>query len=253
MAQKRINVFEQAAAQMDADGRSAFRGNPVSKHFRTLSTSTDTKVIGRVWPQTAYINTSIAHQLNHHELADMPIRFDRIELRKSSKLTDCISTAAISAHAFIISDKALMVFRRFDLGRHAVYPATIFHKDVVAQYHVLHFVNDAQDQLDCTRSKFHITDILGRPKGPIEIKSLKQLEDNARRVHEGEFPGTKKYDFVRMTVGYFVRGFSTPDVFTIKFAGTDIYISIRLAEAIESEGLTGFTIDEVLDIADPGE
>lgn len=122
------NIFEQAAEIMKRNEVKAFAGNSPSGNYFQVGHTTEAKVVGRRYPQTAYINTAIAHLLEFRELSPYPIKFDRIELHKSAKLTDCISTAAISAHAFLLSKKALEIFRQFKLGTHTVYPATVFHK-----------------------------------------------------------------------------------------------------------------------------
>src|SRR5690606_20133509 len=148
-----------------------------------------------------------------------------IELRKSAKLTDCISTAAISAHAFILSDKALKVFQRFDLGKHAIYPATVHHKDTINDYHVLHFINDMEERLDCSRSRFHVTDMMGKPRFNIEVKNLEDLRAKRERVKKGELPGTEEFDYVRLTFGHFVPGTRHPDIFTIRCVGVEKFIT----------------------------
>lgn len=250
---KKVSIFEQVAEQWEADEQSTFKGNPVSEYYRRISCSTDTKVIGRVFPQTEYINTVIAHEIKYHAFCWFPARFDRIELRKSAKLTDCISTAALPSNAFIISDRALKVFQGFDQGKHVIYPATVHHKGSISEYHVLHFINEMEGQLDCAKSRFHVTDMMGKPKFSIGIMDQGELEDKRKLVHEGAFPGTEKFDYVRLTFGYFGPSVRTPDIFTIMRAGTEPYISVGLADAIVEAGLTGFRINEALDLADPAE
>lgn len=247
---KKVNVFDEVARQWQVDERSAFKENPASKVYRTISSSTVTKVIGR-WPQVSHINTFIAHELDYHKFPWFPVKFDRIDLYRSAKLTDIISTAAISAHAFIISDRALKLFQRFDLGKHAIYPAAIHHKDSVNEYHVLHFINDVEDRLDFKRSRFHVTDMMGTPRFGIDIKDLEDLRAKREQVKKGKLPGTEEYDYVRLTFGHFVADPGLPDIFSIRCAGIDTFITSTLASAINEAGLTGFQILPAQELADP--
>ncbi len=221
----------------------------MSTQYRVLATSTDRKVVGR-WPQVSYINTFIAHEIKFHEFPWFPIRFDRIELYRSAKLTDCLSTAAISAHAFILSTKALNVFKRFDLGKHAIYPATVNHKESTNEYHVLHIINDMEGLLDCSRSRFHITDMMGKPRFRIPITDLEDLRVRREQVKKGLLPGTEEFDFVRLTYGHFIADAGLPDIFSIRCAGVDPFITSTLAAAIHEAGLTGFQITPTLELAD---
>lgn len=247
---KKRNIFEEVAQHWQDDERSAFSGNPVSKNYRNLTTATDRKVVGR-WPQVSDINTFIAHEIKFHEFPWFTIRFDRIELQRSARLTDCLSTAAISAHAFILSTKALNVFHRFDLGKHAIYPATVHHKESINEYHVLHIINDMEGLLDCSRSRFHVSDMLGKPRFGIQITDLEELRAKREQVKKGELPGTEEFDYVRLTYGHFIADAGLPDIFSIRCAGVDPFITSTLAAAIHEAGLTGFQITPTLELADP--
>lgn len=248
MAKKR-NIFEEVAQQWQTEERSAFTGNAVSKQYRVLTTSTDRKVVGR-WPQVSDINIFIAHEIKSHVFPWFPIRFDRIELYRSAKLTDCLSTLAISAHAFILSTKALNVFQRFDLGKHAIYPATVHHKESTNEYHVLHIINDMEVHLDCSRSRFHVTDMMGKPRFRIDVKDLADLVEKREKIKKGELYGTEEFDYARLTFGYFVPGTSHPDIFSIRCGSSEAYITSSLASAIHESGLTGFNIIPAVDLAD---
>ncbi|MDX9751605.1 MAG: hypothetical protein RBT71_11035, partial [Flavobacteriales bacterium] len=101
------------------------------------------------------------------------------------------------------------------------------------------------------RSKFHVTDMVGKPRFSIEVKDLEDLRAKRERVKKGELPGTEKFDYVRLTFGHFVPGTRHPDIFTIQCAGVHAFITSTLATAINEAGLTGFEILPVLDLADP--
>lgn len=244
------NIFERVAEQLEEDRKLAYKDNPVSTKYLRLSNSTDLKVIGRQYPQTDYINLGLAHSLKFHELSNNPINFERIELYKSSKLTDNISTAAISAHAFVLSKRALDVFRQFDLGEYKIYPATIFHKGIANEFGVLHFTNDLQGELDFKKSKFHVSNILGSYEFDIPINSQDDYEKKRQLVKNAEYPGTEKWWYVNLKYGLFKNGkdTKTPDLFTIFSSSDNPYISAELGQAIIDNKLTGFQIDRIYNL-----
>ncbi len=246
------NVFERVAEQLEADRRVAYKDNPVSRKYFRLSNSTDLKVIGRQYPQTDYINLGIAHSLKFHELSSAPIKFERIELFKSSKLTDNISSAAISAHVFILSMHALNIFKQFNLGEHKIYPATIFHKGVAHEYGVLHFTNDLQADLDFQNSNFYVANILGSYEFDISIDSKEDYEKKRLLVKNAEYPGTEKWWYVRLKYGVFINDEEkrTPDLYTIISSSENPYISAELAQAIIDNEITGFQLDRIYNLKD---
>ncbi len=244
------NIFERVAEQLQADRIVAYRDNPVSMKYFRLSNSTDLKEIGRQYPQTDYINLGIAHSLKFHELSDDPIIFERIGLYKSSKLTDNISSAAISAHAFILSKRALELFKQFNLGEHKIYPATIYHKGVANEYDVLHFTNDFQTELSFQNSKFYVANILGSYEFDISIDSKEDYVKKRLLVKNAEYPGTEKWWSVRLKYGVFINGkkTNTPDLFTIFSSSENPYVSAELAQAIIDNELTGFQLYRIYNL-----
>jgi hypothetical protein len=251
------NIFERVAEQLEQDRKLAYKDNPVSTKYFRLSNSTDLNVIGRQYPQTDYINLGVAHSLKFHELHINPIDFKKIELYKSSKITDNISTAALSAHAFILSKRALNVFKQFNLGEHKIYSATIFlkgatilHKGVAHDYGVLHFTNDLQSELDFHNSKFYVANILGSYEFDISIDNKDDYEKKRQLVKNAEYPGTEKWWSVRLKYGVFTNGKETrtPDLFTVFSSSENPYISSELAQAIVNNELTGFQLDRIYNL-----
>src|SRR5688500_17800717 len=110
-----MNIFERVAKRLKREEESAFEGNPISGNFFEISHSTDTKVVGRKYPQTDCIELSVANAIEFHEIQTANLKFNEIRLYPSSKLTDCISTLAISAHGFLMSERAVDIFKKFQL------------------------------------------------------------------------------------------------------------------------------------------
>lgn len=244
------NIFERVAQTLESDLQPAFKGNKPSSNFLRLSVSTDSKQIGRRFPQVEYINLMFAHLLQFDELFKPPLKFEKIELYKSSKLTDCISTAAISAHAFILSKKALNVFQQFELGNYKIYPATVYHKGTGHEYGVLHFVNDLQPNLNFNESKFYVSNLLGGYEFDLHVDDIDDYEIKRQKVKNAEMEGTKKWWYLSLKYGVFEENSITSDLFTVFSSQTNPYVSKALGQAIVDNGLTGFDLERVYNIAD---
>ncbi|WMJ72240.1 hypothetical protein RCC89_03540 [Cytophagaceae bacterium ABcell3] len=242
------NIYEHVADLMKENQQKAFLGNPLSEAFFQLNHSTNTKNIGRNFPQTSYINLDFAHQLEFHFLPSNSLIFERIEIYKTSKLTDLISTAAFSAHAYILSKNAVNVFQKFDLGQHKIYPATVYHKDIPHEYGVLHFVTDLQDNLDFAHSSFYVSNILGGFEFDIDIANKEDFEIKQNLVKNGEYPNTKKWWSVGLKWGIWKGEARFPDIFKISNSDCNPYITNKLGQAIFDNKLTGFEIKGVFNL-----
>lgn len=251
-----MNIFERIAEIMEEDRLEAFNGNPPSTKYLQLSESTDTKVIGRHFPQTDHIDLKIAHSLSFHNLSKTPVNFKRIELHKTARVTDVLSTAAISAHAFLLSRKALEVFLQFDLGKHEIYPATVYHNGGKYDYGVLHFVNDLHGIVDFTKSEFYLANILGGYERDIEIESRQDYDTKWKLVSQGIYPETQDFWSIKLKHGILDLNMlegsrqASPDIFTILSSSEEVYTTKALAQAIVDEDLTGFNISKVYALKD---
>ncbi len=243
------NIFERVAETTENLQHKAFLGNESSKQYLNISFSTEPKEVGNQFPQTNYIDLSIAHSLKFDEFPKADIKFNRIELYKSAKLTDVISTAAISAHAFILSNKGLRIFEKFNLGNHKIYPANVFYKGTKHEFYVLHFINDLHKFLDFKQSKFYVANILGGYAFDIDIDSEDDYESKRQLVKNGQYPETKDWWYVRLKWGVFRENISIPDIFNIFSSNTQSYISKDLGMAILKNELTGFSMDRVYNLA----
>ena len=150
------NILDYVVDSLNDDLARAFVGNNVSEDFLEMTVSTENKIIGSKYPQTEYIDLDKAHSLKFESLSNEVLEFKKIELHKSAKLTDCISTSAFSAYAFLLSEKAIAILKKFNLGTYKIYPATVFHKGEQFEYGVLHFVNDLHDKMNFSKSLFYV-------------------------------------------------------------------------------------------------
>jgi hypothetical protein len=244
------NLFDDVAKGWERDEMRAFYGNPVSNRFYQLENIMETKIVGKHFPQTSYINTFISQMLSFHEFPDFEIKFDKIELYSTSKLTDSISTGAISAYAFILSHKAIEVFKQCDLGKYKIFPATVVHKENEFDYYVLQFINDFNTDLDFNQSKFYVANMLSGYEFDIKIKDINDFKNKFQLVHKGEWPGTEEYWYIRLKLGVFKKETTLNDIFSIDSSTINPYISSKLRHLIIDNKLTGFKINNVYNILD---
>jgi hypothetical protein len=92
--------------------------------------------------------------------------------------------------------------------------------------------------------------MMGKPRFDIQIKDLEELRAKREQVKKGELPGTEEYDHLRLTYGHFNADALMPDIFSIRCAGVDPFITCNLAAAINEAGLTGFQIIPTQELAD---
>lgn len=244
------NIFEKVAGILNSYKNSGLENNEISNKYFIMSNSTETKVIGNKFPQTEYIDLKIAHSLSFHSLPNQNVTFDKIEIYKSSKLTDLISTMAFSAHAFILSEKATEIFKTFNLGEHRIYKAFVYHKGNKYNYFVLHFLNDLKNELDYHNSTFQISDILGRHICDLEIKDKEDYESKKELIKSGDYPEVEKWSSIKLKKGIFKDTNNINDIFTLECSSIDKFISSGLKQAIIDNNLTGFQIAEVRNIHD---
>ena len=128
-----MNIFEKIADKLKKTENDAYNKNETSFDLFEISHCTDTSIIGRDYPQVDFIDLEKAHSINYHNKPNT-FEFDKITLYKTAKLTDVISTAAISAHGFMLSKKALDIFTSQNIGKFCIYPANLIHKGASYKY-----------------------------------------------------------------------------------------------------------------------
>ncbi len=248
----KLNIFENVAEALIEERNMAFKDNSRSTNYFELLHATD-KTIGRKFPQTDFIELLKAHALKNDKLSNISLKFDRIELYKSAKLSDCISTGAFSRNAILLSRKALEIFEKFSLGNYKIYDAKVYHNYEEYEYGVLHFVNNLQNLIDFKLSTFYVSDVLGSYEFDIEIISEKDYEEKVQLVKNRKLPKKDNYGSINLKLGIFKENpqiKTLPDIFTISSSAIGPYISKDLAQAIISNNLSGFEIKEIYNIQD---
>ena len=233
------NIFERVAQNLKKTEQQTFADNLLSEKYFEISNAT--KKIGRHFPQTERISLSNAHAIPFHEFPKIKIEFKEVHIHDTSKLTDCISDAAISAHGFILSDKALEVFRKYDLGTYKIYPMNLYHKSVKYDYGFLHILNDMIDLIDFERSTFFVEKLIGGHAFDIQIKDKADFIEKRKSAGNGTLEGTEKYWDVSFKSAVF-KNVNPPDFFTLTGCGVTKFITKNLKEEISKNKFTGFEI-----------
>ena len=105
------------------------------KYFELVE-AVDTPEVGHMYPQTdgldgmeTFNSENSFRVFNHHCFPDSFKNNQIIKVRHSSSLTDFISTAIISAHGFIISQKVKDILNKFKLVDYRFYDIQLKYKN----------------------------------------------------------------------------------------------------------------------------
>ena len=236
-----MNIFEKIADKLKETENEAYCKNETSFELFEISHCTDTSIIGREYPQVDFIDLEKAHSINYHNKPNI-FEFNKITLHKTSKLTDIVSTAAISAHGFMLSKKALDIFTSKNIGKHSIYPANLIHKGASYKYFYLLFDNDITNEIDFKQSTFFIANLLGKPQMDININSPKEFESTRNKIKKGEFKNIKKSYYLRVKNCVFKNSINNISFFTLRPLGVTQFINKELKDKLESNNITGLSI-----------
>ncbi|MGK7392747.1 MAG: imm11 family protein [Candidatus Cyclobacteriaceae bacterium M2_1C_046] len=199
---------------------------------------------GRTYPQTDglrdgynFDSPNSVHCLKFHCFPNFLPDLNYFNLHSDSKLTDVISTSAISAYGLLISTRFKNVIEKFNISTHAYYPATIrYNENLIDNYFWFHLLGiDILEAIKFNESNFYIKKGLKRLEN-ISFNSFQELD--SAKVELGNLKIIKSDKLVLN------KKFNFPDLFVIPYFDGDIYISERLKDAILSHHLTGIEIKE---------
>jgi hypothetical protein len=159
-------------------------------------------------------------------------------LAGSSSCTASFSfSPPISGAGFVVNARARRVFDAFDLGRHGYYPLEVRARSEYLPYWWVQFANDATDRIDFGRSEFlaYTGGFATRETSRIvRVASASELLEQQQMGF-----GAQPYEEMKPKLLVLRRGREPgPDVFRFAFS-LQMYVSIRLKEALEGAGITG--------------
>lgn len=163
-----------------------------------------------------------------------------LKLKQGAKWTDVMSSELWS-EGLLLSDRALAVFERFDLGHVKTYVAEVRRRKQVERYTYLFVLNHvAFDDLAFANCTFHLTNMLGDPQRVVEVKSAADLELKKKQAFDGELEGCKSFSRLGYGKLAFRRGRAPkPAVFGMGKLSVETYVRRELYEALREAEITG--------------
>lgn len=244
--QKRKHPLDVVAESLEAAADGPVAAQEASPDYWELRSATDESVGD--YPQAVH---SHPHQvlewgdsggLGPDGFPEVPI--PELRLQRQARWTDVLSSSLWSG-GHVFNEKALAVFKQYDLGKVGDYPVVVRDKKGGARsLTYLHLRNVVEPtEIDFERSEFYLADMLGIPTGPVAIGSFDDWCEKTRRAREGELDGCEEFSEIDYKRLYFRPGHSPAvDYFRLARLGITIYISARLKEAILNSGITGLEI-----------
>ncbi|MBI0400765.1 imm11 family protein [Cyclobacterium marinum] len=208
-------------------------------NFWTIGVDSDSKDVGKVFPQVHCLTQAHAHRLSCHEMPDFEPKLEFI-LEPKAKFSDIISDASISASGLLISEKFKNVLKDFNIGNHKYFTAKIKdQKEEIEQtYYWLHLYNPkTTDWINYKCSKFYYTEY-GFRAGDVEIDSF---ADSRKKKNElvGNM-GTIEADKIVLNENFD----KSIDLFALEYFDYNVHISERLRIKILESKLKGIKWDK---------
>jgi hypothetical protein len=240
--------FDVAAERLEALADGPVAGQDASPDYWELRSATDESVGD--YPQAVPcgpdepLDWGESEGLGSDGFPAVPIPEQR--LRPTARWTDVLSSSLWS-EGHLFNEKALAVFKRFDLGAFREFPAIVRdHAGSPRSLTYLHIRNRnalPATAIDFERSEFYLEDILGIPKWSVAVDSFDDWQEKVRRAREGQLDGCEEFSSIAYKKLFFRPGHAPPvDLFTFERLGIRVYISARLKEAIVGSGITGLEI-----------
>ena len=207
------------------------------KYYR-IKNDVESKAVGRKYPQLECNNLVYAHAIPSY--GPCKIRFKlSFDLVKGAKLTDVLSTLAISASGFIISERLRTLLENFKLERHELIPVEIIDGKQTHNYYFLHFYGlDMVHCLDYQQSIFRITKWGFRDLG---LKNFDSYESYQAYIKENDEDDSLMTPLEHVVLK---EDFKDLDFFSVPQFYHGMYVSERLKQCLEDNHITGFSFEE---------
>lgn len=169
---------------------------------------------------------------------DFVPNLDGIMLSGFAKVTDFVSHGFLSS-SFIVSEKAKSIFEKYKLCTHRFYPLGLYKRGKKYDYSLLKVISDYSDFVDYNKSTFFEYNISSRKNyGAVSVSSKEDLLQKIKMVEEktGKISQTIWGDNIVMNESFDKE----LDFFIISRINANTYISERLKNDIECNGLTGW-------------
>lgn len=213
--------------------------------FYTITTTTNSKIIGSDYPQMECIDVKQIDgldKISEHkgEKIDSVNKIYNLRMPVRSKITDVISCSLGAGGDFVISEKLYLILKHCECSSLQFFPITFEYKnELYTNFYWVHFVYKLEKFIDFERSDYDNLFIKAiNVNKPINYNEFSRLIENH-----------KKYNHFRLTKTVLKKDFPIhEDFFVLSFANQKKYISERLYRKILLEKITGLDIDVAHDI-----
>jgi hypothetical protein len=210
--------------------------------FYKLEYSVDAAVIG-VFPQArisrscyqdgerAFVHVNVPLE-GKIEGDILPPRFI---LEKRAKVVDLLATGTRSLDEFLVlSPRAWGVLQQFEVDECQAYTAEVTRGDTIRTYHLVHFPwSRNRDYINWERSVFGHTTQFGQ-----DLIQILQFP-NYDAFYAYKKPLFKKKERIGVEALFLREEAIDKDIFRLLFIRSGVYVSERLKDALQKEGITG--------------
>jgi hypothetical protein len=179
------------------------------------------------WAPNSFANTPVEGRI------DFNIIFPKFDLENKAKLTDRVSTGSLTGDYFIVSERLLDLLEGFKMDEYQYFPIDINTPSISVRYMIIYFpfprdnnfINWEESIFDRelpTGDKIH--ERFANAQKYLLAKDGHQLKDNNLIINYEEI--------------------SSVDIFRFKWYKLGFYVSERLKNAIDHNGITGVRFEE---------
>ncbi|MCB0429294.1 MAG: hypothetical protein H6585_12095 [Flavobacteriales bacterium] len=213
--------------------------------YDILTCSTKEEVVGKSYPQCKGMPSGYGFTKEWFEKSNSMTKLNNnafpnaqpellFELEEDANLTDLLSPSNISARGLLLSQRAKEVFENSTMIEHKFYPASVKFNEKNYKYEWLHLVKGDLFGVDFSASSFQVTNLAF-----VKINDLKLSSYDEFLKEKSEL----KMKHIRASRLILDKDYAknSYDLLMFPFIHSNIFISKRLVNQIETKGLTGFS------------
>ena len=223
--------------------------NPDKPKYWRINYTSNEKEIGPMYPQiqsskggfwNVMDSLSVYGQIKYGKSPTISPPFGTLILEDKAKITDFLSTAQLSHHGFIISEKTKLILDKYKLGKHWFFPVKIKHKNKILDYYVFHTNNSQLHLFNLSKSDFGCKPIT---KGKSFIERIIVSDKNSFLSQKKRYQNKKGYWSCNPLLLYFNRdNYNSFDIIADRDINIHFYISDRLKRELIEKNISGIEI-----------
>ncbi|MCB0654150.1 MAG: hypothetical protein KDC85_22915 [Saprospiraceae bacterium] len=208
-----------------------------------IKLSSNPKKIGSRFPQISdyidnnynFLGDNSIWKIDYSKKIDFNLELPIFKLYHKAKLTDLISCSNVrTGSSMLVSARTAEILNNYNLCKYQVFPAKIFHKSSIYPYYFLYFYENTNELINFNSSEFYTRPWTGVDikKSPITISSIDDLNEKINHF-------TSEKQFLLASKLIFRFQFTNYDLFRTHGIFNAFYISSRVFQKLEKEGITG--------------